>query len=91
VIDICVEACSNAVRHGGARRVEIEASDAGDSVALAIVDDGAPTSISPDPGLGTAMLDGVALAWQREREGMRTVLSAQLPWPDAHADAPGRA
>jgi hypothetical protein len=85
VIDICTEACSNAVRHGGARGVSIQATDAGDAVALDITDDGAPTGISPDPGLGTAMLDGVALEWQREREGSRTVLSALLPWPGAPA------
>jgi hypothetical protein len=82
VIDICTEACSNAVRHGGARTVEIEARDAREAVALAIVDDGAPTGTSPDPGLGTAMLDGVALTWQREREGERTALRARLPWPE---------
>lgn len=81
VVDICTEACSNAVRHGGARRVSIEATDAGDAVALDITDDGAPTGASPDPGLGTAMLDGVALEWHRQRDGGRTVLVALLPWP----------
>jgi hypothetical protein len=79
-IDICAEACSNAVRHGGARLVEIDARAADEAVALVISDDGAPTAVSPDPGLGTVMLDDVALSWQREREGARTVLRAVLPW-----------
>lgn len=92
VIDICTEACSNAVRHGGARRVVIEARDAGGAIALDITDDGAPTGASPDPGLGTAMLDGVALEWQRERRESRTVLSALLPWPGGidHGPDPAR-
>ena len=90
VIDICIEACSNAVRHGGARRVRIQAIDVGDAVAVDITDDGAPIGTSPDPGLGTAMLEGVALEWQREREGSLTVLRALLPWPETYAQIPAR-
>lgn len=82
VIDICTEACSNAVRHGRATRVDIEVRADRDTIALAIADDGAFTGDSPDPGLGTAMLDDVALSWQREQEGGLTVLRARLPAPD---------
>jgi signal transduction histidine kinase len=78
-IDICTEACSNAVRHGGAEAVQVRAVRAGASVKLVVSDDGAPSSGIPISGLGTAMLDDVTLEWHRRREGPRTVLRATLP------------
>ena len=81
-VDICIDACSNAVRHGRARHVEIEARVVGGAVGLVVSDDGAPTGPSSERGMGSALLDDVALSWEREREGARTVLRAALPIGD---------
>lgn len=78
-IDICTEACSNAVRHGGAEHVVVVARRQGDALELVVSDDGAPTGAQSPGGLGTAMLDDVTLEWHRRREGQRTVLRATLP------------
>jgi len=79
VIDICTEACSNAVRHADAEHISVMARRAGDTVTLVVRDDGAPSGNEPLPGLGSAMLDDVTLHWERRREGRATVLRATLP------------
>lgn len=79
VIEICTEACSNAVRHGDAEHIAVVARRTGDVVDLVVKDDGAPGEAAALPGLGSAMLDDVTLRWERRREGSRTVLRATLP------------
>ena len=79
VVDICTDACSNAVRHGGATQVAMRAQSHGDALELVVSDDGAPDATTGTPGLGSAMLDDVSLEWLRRREGERTVLRATLP------------
>ena len=79
VVDICTDACSNAVRHGGAAHVAVQAQPAGDSLELVVSDDGAPDGGASIPGMGSAMLDDVSVEWLRRREGGRTVLRATLP------------
>ena len=76
--DICTEACSNAVRHGGATRVEIVAAALDDRLRLEVGNDGADPGERRGGGLGTAILDAVALDWRRTRIGERTVLEVDL-------------
>ena len=78
-IDICIEACSNAVRHGGARSVLVRAAREGDALQLEVRDDGASTGPKSHDGLGDTLLDDVALSWERHRDGGSTVLRATLP------------
>lgn len=78
-MDICAEACSNAVRHGGAQHVRVRASCTRDHVEVEVHDDGAPVGNDARPGLGAAMLDEVTVSWERTRDGDVTVLSATLP------------
>lgn len=85
VIDICTDACSNAVRHGGATSVVMRALPVDDTLELVVSDDGAPDAAIGLPGLGSAMLDDVSLTWLRRREGGRTVLRATLPLGKVHA------
>ena len=87
VVDICTDACSNAVRHGGAAHVAVQAQPAGDSVELVVSDDGAPDDTAGLPGMGSAMLDDVSVEWLRRREGGRTVLRATLPLERERAEA----
>ncbi len=79
VIDICTEACSNAVRHADAEHISVMARRRGDTITLVVRDDGAPSGNEPLPGLGSAMLDDITLHWERRREGDATVLRATLP------------
>lgn len=87
VVDICTDACSNAVRHGGATTVAMRAQPAGDALELVVSDDGAPDAAAGIPGMGSAMLDDVSLEWMRMREGERTVLRATLPLERERAEA----
>lgn len=79
VLDVCTEACSNAVRHADAAHISVVARRTGDTVSLVVRDDGAPAGADALPGLGSAMLDDVTLGWERRREGGATVLRATLP------------
>ena len=87
IVDICTDACSNAVRHGGATSVAMRAFPVGDTLDLVVSDDGAPDAGAGLPGLGSAMLDDVSLTWLRRREDGRTVLRATLPLGGARTPA----
>jgi signal transduction histidine kinase len=87
VVDICTDACSNAVRHGGATRVAMRALPMGDTLELVVSDDGAPDTAAGLPGLSSAMLDDVSITWLRHREDGRTVLRATLPLGGRRATA----
>ena len=87
IVDICTDACSNAVRHGGATSVAMRAFPVGDTLDLVVSDDGAPDAGAGLPGLGSAMLDDVSLTWLRRREDGRTVLRATLPRGGARTPA----
>jgi hypothetical protein len=87
VVDICTDACSNAVRHGGATRVAMRALPMGDTLELVVSDDGAPDTAAGLPGLSSAMLDDVSITWLRRREDGRTVLRATLPLGGRRATA----
>jgi hypothetical protein len=87
IVDICTDACSNAVRHGGATSVAMRALPVGDTLDLVVSDDGAPDAGAGLPGLGSAMLDDVSLTWLRRREDGRTVLRATLPLGGARTPA----
>jgi hypothetical protein len=87
VVDICTDACSNAVRHGGATSVAMRAVPMGDMLELVVSDDGAPNAAAGLPGLGSAMLDDVSITWLRRREDGRTVLRATLPLVPLRATA----
>ena len=87
VVDICTDACSNAVRHGGATNVAVRAQHRGDTMELVVSDDGAPDRAAGLPGFGSTMLDDVSIEWLRRREGLRTVLRATLPLGSTSARA----
>ncbi len=68
--------------HGGAGSVAADvtrAPDADDVLVVHVSDDGTGPSAAPVPGLGTVMLDEVALHWRRTRLGERTELRVTLP------------
>ena len=98
VIDLMTEAVSNAVRHGSARRADIEiACGDGDLVTLVVRDDGGGASDSRPGGLGTTLLENCTLEWTRSATRSGCVLKVVLPTavpsdasPAPDEDPPGK-
>lgn len=86
VADIITESCSDAVRHGRAEHVSMAlARPLDDVVRITVTDDGTgglggSGGYSGSPGLGSAFLDAVTLAWSRTTGAGGTVLTADLPF-----------
>lgn len=84
-MDIISEAVSNAVRHGGARTIDIIAEPPrGTIAAFAVIDDGSgwePRSTDPGrQGLGRAQLDRCTLDWDYAPVADGNRLSFDLPF-----------
>lgn len=83
IVDVVTEACSNAVRHARARAVELRIDeDASGALRLLVRDDGRGGTARGD-GLGTRLLDEVALSWDRRTTAGGTELTVLLPAPVA--------
>ena len=92
VVDLLTEAVSNAVRHGGATRVDVRVEGEGpDVIRLTVRDDGSPASGSLGAGLGTSLLEGCTLEWSRTEVPGGQVLEALLPCPATPDLVGGRA
>lgn len=81
IADILTEGVSNAIRHGGAGRVEARVqANANDALArIQIWDDGLPPDVTAARGLGLQLLDECTVQWQREERDGGTELFADLP------------
>ena len=80
--ELVSEAVWNAIRHGKARHVRIDVLPAKPAaIRITVTDDGTITDPEHEDqrGLGTAMLDEVALEWTRQRSNKGTKLVATLP------------
>ena len=66
VIEICLEAASNAIRHGHARVIKLRVELIGDLVHVMAIDDGQGISETARVGLGSQMLDDTCLRWNIE-------------------------
>lgn len=77
-IDIVTEAVSNAVRHGNAGHVSIEATCSGDLLTVQVTDDGGAAE-KGRTGLGTRLLDECAVSWSRQVIAGRSRLEVRLP------------
>jgi signal transduction histidine kinase len=76
IIAIIEEVCSNAIRHGGARRIACRVdSTSRNSVTVVIASDSQQSKKSSEPGLGSAFLDDVTLTWTSEwtAQGLKVV------------------
>jgi len=84
VAEVIREAVNNAIRHGGARTVEIRVTPAhagsGRPAALAIVvrDDGAGLGDPGRAGLGTRLFDELCTWWRHVDTGRGTVFEAEV-------------
>lgn len=83
VNEVLKEAISNAVRHGDARHANISLTEIESGVVeVSVSNDGERPRASKRKGLGSAMLDELALDWTLtyEPNGYQTVLIAHLPF-----------
>jgi nitrate/nitrite-specific signal transduction histidine kinase len=80
-IELIREASSNAVRHGraGQIRVKVAVSKDQSKLAITVTNDGALVTLSTKPGLGTKLLNELALSWSLTSEKGSTVLEATTP------------
>lgn len=68
--EIARECVTNAIKHGGATDVWITIARAGDGVVVTSVDDGVGMSEGAQPGVGSRMLDELAVSWSRVSGGI---------------------
>ena len=61
--EVCREAVTNAIRHGGATTIQIEVGAVTAGLALTVVDDGQGVAVDYCAGLGLTMMDQTCLSW----------------------------
>ena len=77
--EVIREAVSNAVKHGAAKRIELEVEKtAKNLISVVVSNDGKQLSKGADTGYGSSILDEVALNWSLESAGELTLLRAQI-------------
>ena len=81
VSELVREACSNAIRHGKATRIDISVAVRKDDrvVEIRIDNDGLPLVSNATPGIGSQLFDEQSLEWSREQVGDRVSVAARLP------------
>ena len=79
-MEICAEAVSNAIRHGGATHVEVEVRLPQSGVLLLDVRSDAATALArSQPGLGSRLLDECTLRWSERTTDDGRELTAWCP------------
>ncbi|MBU6245364.1 MAG: hypothetical protein KGP12_09130 [Actinomycetales bacterium] len=81
--EIVREAVSNATHHGLAAAIDITVRQEAGRLVITVRDNGQRWDPSATPGLGSAMLDEMCLAWSRERSDGATTLTAVLAIPES--------
>lgn len=80
VVDLIHELCSNSIRHGGARRIDIAAECSKNVVEVTLRDDGQSISASQvSRGLGSRFLDSCTVDWNRSISDKGNFLSLSVP------------
>ena len=80
-IELIREACSNAVRHGRAAQIRVSVGASKDQrrLELNVTNDGTLVKMTTQPGLGTKLLNELALTWTLTSADNLTVLEAVTP------------
>lgn len=79
ILEIVREGISNAVRHAGARRVDVGLSLDDALATVTVTSDARRSTAQTRRGLGTDMLDRVCTSWERTVDGDITRLVARVP------------
>lgn len=80
-IELIREACSNAVRHGRAKQIRVQVSVSKDKteLSLKVTNSGALVKLTTQPGLGTRLLNELALSWSLTSQNGSTILEVKTP------------
>jgi two-component sensor histidine kinase len=87
LIDVVAEALTNAVRHGAARTVDVRIELEGDERLVVTVRDDGLAQPGGVPGMGSRLLDAVAVDWTlgRGADGAELRVELSLDRTDATA------
>lgn len=69
------EAVVNSIRHGGASKICVSSSKAGNTLEVVVSDNGKAPEIKSGSGLGTILFETFASSWSLTREGNATLLT----------------
>jgi hypothetical protein len=73
------EAVVNAIRHGKATKISIEAKAAGSLISVFVRDNGSMQMAKASSGLGTILLNTFTESWSLQREGDQSLLTFSVP------------
>jgi hypothetical protein len=73
------EAVVNAIRHGKATKISIEAKASGSLISVFVRDNGSMQMAKANSGLGTILLNTFTESWSLERKGDQTLLTFSVP------------
>lgn len=62
------EACANAITHAGATFITVSVSSGPHELEITVTNDGEAPRVNSETGLGTALLDDVALRWHLDSQ-----------------------
>jgi anti-sigma regulatory factor (Ser/Thr protein kinase) len=73
------EAVVNAIRHGKATKISIEAKVSGSLISVFVRDNGSMQMAKASSGLGTILLNTFTESWSLQREGDQSLLTFSVP------------
>lgn len=79
LVDLALEVCSNAIRHGGASAVALHMAAAERTVTLRVHDNGHERSANTGVGVGTKFLDTCSIDWHYARAADTNRLTIVIP------------
>jgi signal transduction histidine kinase len=83
IVAIATESISNAMRHGGATRVELSmTTQDGWRLLLEIANDGTPPPPEITSGTGTKLISELSSSWAFSQEDGKSILKLELPLSD---------
>jgi signal transduction histidine kinase len=79
-VEIIREAVSNAIKHGGAKEIEVSAKLADGVISLQVTNDGKkPSKQQANTGYGTQILNELALSWSVDQNEVgKVVFTAEI-------------
>lgn len=82
--DVIQESCTNAIRHGGANKIDLLIKQVANNEFMVEVDNnGKGIDVTASTGLGSKFFDSCCIRWERAKVASGTHFSALLPYFDS--------